>query len=300
MSVVLPSGGVSASPEGSKAPGWLRGLAALPVVLWVGFLVITPNVTLLLYSVWTNKVATIERTFTLSNFQQALGSEVVRVLIFRSLVIAIVTATCATLIGYPVAYGIARYFRKFRLIATLLVVVPLWVSFLMRIFAWKIILGEHGVLNEFLVRSSILDQPSRAFLYSPITVVIAMTYVGIPYVFLSTFTLLERIPPSLYEASGDCGASNWRTFWQVVWPVSRPAVMVGFALVFIITFGDYVTPTLVGGFSGTMIGSVILQSFGGLNNWPLGAALAMIMLAITLVFLGVLSVFMRKRVVLED
>jgi spermidine/putrescine transport system permease protein len=299
VSVVLPSG-VPASPEGSDAPGWLKGLAAVPVVLWVGVLVIAPNITLFLYGVWTNKIATVERTFTLSNFEQALGSEVVRILILRSVLIALVTATCATLIGYPVAYGIARYFRKYRLIATLLVVVPLWVSFLMRIFAWKIILGEHGVLNELLVRSSILNEPSRAFLYSPITVVIAMTYVGIPYVFLSTFTALERIPPNLYEASGDCGASNWRTFWQVVWPISRPAVMVGFALVFIVTFGDYVTPTLVGGFSGTMIGSMILQAFGALNNWPLGAALAVIMLVITLAFLGVLSLFMRKRVVLED
>jgi spermidine/putrescine transport system permease protein len=222
------------------------------------------------------------------------------VVLVRTFVIAVSAAGVATLIGYPLAYIVVRFFPRIKFMLALLIVVPLWVSYLMRIFAWKIILGQNGILNGALVSSGILSKPSGAFLYSPETVIIALTYVGIPYVFLSSYTILDRIPISLYEASGDCGASNWRTFREVVWPISRPAAALGFALVFIITLGDYVTPTLVGGFNGTMVGVVILQAFGGLNNWPRGAALALVTLFIALLFLALISPLTRSRFVLED
>ena len=205
----------------------------------------------------------------------------------------------ATLIAFPLAYVVVRYFGRYKVYAALLIIVPLWISFLMRVFSWKIILGENGILNGFLETVGIISEPSSAFLYSPWAVGIVMTYVGIPYVFLASYTLLDRIPPNLYEAAGDCGASGWRTFRTVVWPIARPSVVIGFMLVFVLVFGDYVTPALVGGFSGTMVGTVVLQAFGGLNNWPYGAALAISTVLVSLIVLGLLSLLLRKRYVLE-
>lgn len=280
------------------AAAW-RWLATLPAIAWVAVLVIAPNAILVLYSFWKNEIFGIKHTFTLTNYEAVVQSDTVITLMIRSLLIAGGAATMATLIAFPLAYVVVRYFGRYKFYAALLIIVPLWISFLMRVFSWKIILGENGILNGFLETIGIIDEPSSAFLYSPWAVGIVMTYVGIPYVFLASYTLLDRIPPNLYEAAGDCGASGWRTFRTVVWPIARPSVVIGFMLVFVLVFGDYVTPALVGGFSGTMVGTVVLQAFGGLNNWPYGAALAISTVMVSLVVLGLLSLLLRKRYVLE-
>lgn len=277
---------------------WQR-LLALPAVIWVAVLVIAPNVVLILYSFWTNQIFGVQKDFTLDNYNQVIQDDTVLTLMIRSLLIAGGAALLATLVAFPLAYIVVRYFGKYKFLAALLVIVPLWVSFLMRVFSWKIILGENGILNGFLQSIGLIDSPSSAFLYSPWAVAIVMTYVGIPFVFLSAYTLLDRIPPSLYEAAGDCGASPWHTFRTIVWPIARPAVVIGFMLVFVLVFGDYVTPALVGGFSGTMVGTIVLQAFGGLNDWPYGAALAISTVLVSLAVLGLLSLLLRKRYVLE-
>jgi len=280
------------------ASAW-RWLMTLPAIAWVVVLVIAPNAILVVYSFWKNEIFGIDHSFTLANYEAVVQSDTVITLMLRSLAIAGGAATMATLIAFPLAYVVVRYFGRYKFYAALLIIVPLWISFLMRVFSWKIILGENGILNGFLETIGIIDEPSSAFLYSPWAVGIVMTYVGIPYVFLASYTLLDRIPPNLYEAAGDCGASGWRTFRTVVWPIARPSVVIGFMLVFVLVFGDYVTPALVGGFSGTMVGTVVLQAFGGLNNWPYGAALAISTVAVSLIVLGLLSLLLRKRYVLE-
>ncbi len=276
-----------------------RWLLAVPVLAWIGALVIAPNAILIIYSFWTNEIFGVKHEFTTANYAKVVESDTVITLFLRSLAIAGGAATLATLVAFPLAYVVVRYFGRFKFYAALLVIVPLWISFLMRVYSWKIILGDKGILNGFLESIGLIDKPVTVFLYSPWAVAIVMTYVGIPYVFLSAYTLLDRIPPNLYEAAGDCGASPFRTFYTVVWPIARPAVVIGFMLVFVLVFGDYVTPALVGGFSGTMIGTVVLQAFGGLNNWPYGAALAISTVMVTLVVLGLLSLLLRKRYVLE-
>ncbi|MBS1676547.1 MAG: ABC transporter permease [Actinobacteria bacterium] len=282
-----------------KLRGAARYLLALPAIVWVGLLVIAPNLVLVLYSFWKNELFGVNKTFTLENYEKVVQSDAVLTLMWRSLLIAGGAATLATLIAFPLAYVVVRYFGRFKFYAALLVIVPLWVSFLMRVYSWKIILGENGILNGFLQSIGVISHPSTVFLYSPWAVAVVMTYVGIPYVFLSSYTLLDRIPPNLFEAAADCGASPLRTFRTVIWPIARPAAVIGFMLVFVIVFGDYVSPTLVGGLSGTMVGSVVLQAFGALNNWPYGAALALSTVVMTLVVLGLLSLLLRKRIVLE-
>ena len=117
----------------------------------------------------------------------------------------------------------------------------------MRVYSWRIILGQNGILNKLLITLGIIDRPSAAFIYSIPAVILALTYVTLPYVVLAIYANLERIPQNIYDASSDCGASPIRTFRNVIWPLTRPGAAIGFAIAFILSFGDYVTPALVGG-----------------------------------------------------
>jgi spermidine/putrescine transport system permease protein len=270
-----------------------RFVVLTPALVWIGVLVLLPNIFLISYSLWKNDVGTITHTWNLDNYRDLFQSEVFTTLLKRTLLIALASTALATLIAYPLAYAVVTKFGRYKTIAALLIIIPLWVSYLMRVFAWKIILGEKGVLNGFLQTTGITDEPSTAFLYSTSTVILTLTYVAIPYVFLSVYTSLDRIPAHLYEASGDCGASAWRTFRYVIWPLSRPGVAVGFGIGFVLTFGDYVTPAMVGGLKGTMLGSIVLQSFGTANNWPQGAAIGVTIAAAGLLVLAIVSLFTR-------
>lgn len=296
---------VTRRPGGERSSArWLRlagrWLLVVPAVLWVCVLVLLPNIYLVLYSVWDDQLGTVVHHWSFDNYRQVFGSNVFQVLLKRTLLIAFLSATLATLVAYPLAYVVVRRFGRFKGPAALLILVPLWVSYLMRVFAWKIILGDSGVLNGFLKSIGLIDKPSSAFLYSTTTVVLTLTYVAIPYVFLTSYTALERIPAHLYEASGDCGASGFRTWWHVIWPLTRPAAVVGFAIGFVLAFGDYVTPAMVGGLSGTMLGSIVIQEFGTANDWPLGAAIAVSIVATGLVILAVGSVFTRLEARVES
>jgi spermidine/putrescine transport system permease protein len=295
------AGAAIAEPTlGARAASALRRLAYVtPALLWVLFLVLIPNIFLLFYSLWQNDLGTIVHTWNVENYRSLFGSQVFQILIKRTLLIAVAAAGIATLIAYPLAYLVVRKFGRFKTTAALLILVPLWVSYLMRVFAWRIILGESGVLNSMLKSVGVLSHPSGAFLYSTTTVIMTLTYVAIPYVFLASYTALERVPNHLFEASGDCGASGWRTFWNVVWPLTRPGVAIGFGIGFVLAFGDYVTPSLVGGLSGTMLGSIVLQEFGTANDWPFGAAIAITILATGMVFLAIISLFTRLEAQVE-
>jgi spermidine/putrescine transport system permease protein len=272
-----------------------KGLLLTPGFLWIALLVLAPNIFLILYSLWENDLGTVVQNFNLENYKEAVNSEVVRTLFARTFVIALMAAGIATVIAYPAAYVVVRKLGRFKLAAALLILVPLWVSFLLRVFAWRIILGEQGILNGFLTTTGLLAEPSDAFLYSRTTVVLTLTYIVIPYVFLAAYTVLERIPDSVYEASADCGASAWRTFWRVVWPLSRPGVAIGFGIGFVLAFGDYVTPQMVGGVEGTMLGSIIIQQFGTANDWPYGAAIAVSIMLTSLVFLSIVAYLSRTE-----
>lgn len=288
---------VSAGRRGPRGAwrGALRTLVLTPAFLWILLLIIFPDVYLVMMSFWTTAFGSIDHTWTTQNYAYVLSHKVITVTLQRTVIVAVVSAALGSLIAYPLAYIVHRRFRRLRLMAVLLVVVPLWVSYLMRIFSWRIILGPNGILNSLLVQSGILDHPSGAFLYSTGAVILAFTYVSIPYVFLTTYVMLERIPDSMYEASQDCGASPWRTMGHVILPLTRPGLIIGFSFAFILAFGDYVTPAMVGGLSGTMVGSIVLQEFGYVDNWALGAALGVVILVTGLLILSFASLFTRSE-----
>jgi spermidine/putrescine transport system permease protein len=283
-----------------RLPDGVRNLlATIPLVVWIIVLVLLPNIFLVTYSLWKNEIGFIAQEWNFDNYSTLFSSDVFQTLLKRTFLIAFVSTTIATLIAYPLAYVVVTKFGRYKILAALLIIIPLWVSYLMRVFAWKIILGEQGVLNGMLTSTGITDKPSTALLFSTSTVILTLTYVAIPYVFLSVYTSLDRIPRHYYEASGDCGASTWKTFRHVIWPLSRPGVAIGFAIGFVLTFGDYVTPAMVGGLDGTMLGSIVLQQFGTANNWPQGAAIGVTIIATGLLLLALLSYFTRLEAKIE-
>ncbi len=201
--------------------------------------------------------------------------------------LAFVVALCATVLAYPVAYYLA--FRKGRRTGTLLILLllPFWTSYLLRVMAWKFILGSNGVLNSLLLYLGWIREPIEALLYNRQADAITLLYVWIPFAALPILAALQRLDPSLLEAAADLGAPPVRRFLRIVLPLSLPGVLGTFFMVFIPTVGEYVTPLLVGGSRGSLYGNIIQDFFTKAANWPFGSALSMVMLVTTLALLAV-------------
>jgi spermidine/putrescine transport system permease protein len=162
------------------------------------------------------------------------------------------------------------------------VIVPLWVSYLLRAYTWKTILGSEGVLNSFLVWTGVLEAPTDLFLYNQFAMVVTLTYIYVPFCVMPIYTALEKIPRSLVEASKDLGVGRIGTFLAITLPLSVPGILAGATFTFALTMGDFVAPFLVGGADGALIATVVQTQFGTALNWPLGSALSMVMLLIVL------------------
>jgi spermidine/putrescine transport system permease protein len=169
-----------------------------------------------------------------------------------------------------------------------LVIIPLWVSYLVRAYAWKTILGSQGVLNTLLQYVHLTRHPLGFLLYSPFAVIVTLTHIYTPFVFLPIYAVLEHLPRNLVEASHDLGASPFETFYRVILPLSIPGVVAGATFAFVLSLGDFLSPLLLGGPSGIMISNIVVSLFGAAYNWPLGAAIAfsMLLLVLALLFLS--------------
>ncbi|MGZ8557369.1 MAG: ABC transporter permease, partial [Chitinophagaceae bacterium] len=177
----------------------------------------------------------------------------------------------------------------------MLIIAPLWVSYLVRIIAWKTILGNKGLINIALMNLGITKEPVSAFLYNQVSVVLTLTYIAIPFVFIPLYTALEKIPNNLIDAARDLGASEFNTFVNVIFPLSLPGLVTGFMLSFIIALGDYIIPSQLGGNSGIMYGNVVWAQFGGAYNWPFGSALGFILFFIAAIVLVIAQIFGSKE-----
>jgi spermidine/putrescine transport system permease protein len=203
-----------------------------------------------------------------------------------SLLMALAVAVAATVLAFPLAYFLAfRAGRRAPLLLALLLI-PFWTSFLLRVMAWKVMLGSNGVINGFLQYTGLSAEPLEFLLYNRVAVVITLVYVWMPFVALPILAGLQRIEPTLLEAAADLGSTSWRRFWRITLPLSFPGVLAGFFMCFIPTVGEYVTPLLVGGSAGSMYGNLIQDFFTKAANWPLGAAMSLVMLAGTLVLVA--------------
>jgi spermidine/putrescine transport system permease protein len=224
--------------------------------------------------------------WTLAQYAQLLGRASYRAIFWRSLAISGLVTLVTVALAYPMAYFVAFHARrKFAWLVAL--TIPFWTSYLLRVFAWKVILGFNGVINSGLLRLHLIDQPLSALLYNPFAVVVTLAHAWAAFAILPIYVSLEKIDPSLLEAASDLGDGALRRFLRITLPLSMPGVIGAAVLIFVPTTGDYVTPTLVGGPTGSMIANVIEVQFNQTGNWPLGAALALVSMALVAVLAGV-------------
>jgi spermidine/putrescine transport system permease protein len=263
-------------------------LLLTPATGWFGLFFALPLAAMAVVSFWVVVNYQLVPRLVLDSYAK-LAQSLYLSIILRTFLIATTVTVLSALVGYPVAYYLARRAKRLRVLILTLVVLPLWTSYLVRSFAWMLVLGTSGVLNGFLQATGVTAQPIRWFLYSEFAVIIALVHVYLPYFILPVFAVLEKLDHRLVEASEDLGARPWTTFWTVTLPLSRPGIVTGSLLVFIPAAGAYVTPELLGGPNVIMIGSVIAQQFGLVYEYPFGAALALALLAgILAVALGLL------------
>jgi spermidine/putrescine transport system permease protein len=184
------------------------------------------------------------------------------------------------LLAYPMAYFLAFRVKRHKMIWLMAITLPFWTSYLLRVFSWKLMLGFGGVINSGLIKLGIIEQPLEFLLYNPISVVITLAHSWVAFAILPIYVSLEKIDRSLLEAATDLGDGRIARFFRITLPLSLPGTIASSVLVFVPTVGDYITPTLVGGTSGIMVGNVIQSLFGKANNWPLGAAVSIFMMAV--------------------
>jgi spermidine/putrescine transport system permease protein len=256
----------------------------LPGALVTCLLVLFPLAVVLALGFRVNDGSLFGASFTLANFATALSDPLYAAVVGRSLLIAGLVTLATVMTAYPVAYYLSFYTsgrKRARLL--FLVTLPFWTSYLLRVFAWKIVLAFNGVLNSALLGLGLTSEPILALLNTPAAVVVTLAHAYAAFAILPIYVALETIPRSLIEAASDLGARPFLTFRRVVLPLSMPGVLAGAVVVFVPTVGDYVTPALVGGPSSSMIGSIIQAQFGKANDWPFGAALSVLVMAVILV-----------------
>jgi spermidine/putrescine transport system permease protein len=273
------------SVTNNNLKGWR--LLATPFVFSL-LLLLAPLLLMLTMSFWTQDYLTLDRTFTLNNYKEALTQPVYQMLFKRSLFISLSVTVLTILIAFPVAYYISFYGGSKKTLWIFLVTIPFWTSYLLRMFLWKVILGYNGVFNSLLLWLEVITEPLTVILYNSNAVILALTHGWAPFAILPIFVSLEKIDRSLLEASRDLGDGAVQQFLRVVLPLAMPGVVAAGLIVFIPTIGEYITPKLVGGTDGLMIANMIQVQFSKANNAPLGAALSVssliIVTSISLIF----------------
>lgn len=263
--------------QSDEAKGWAL---ISPTLLYALILLAVPIIIVIAHSFWTQNYLTIDRTFTLENYRQALTEPIYRDLLMRSLFISLTVSTATVVLAYPIAYYISFHGGRHKALWLFLITIPFWTSYLLRVMSWKVILGYNGVLNSGLLGLGIIDEPSTAFLYNTSAVILTLTHAWAAFAILPIFVSLEKVDRTLLEAATDLGDGPVRRFLRVTLPLSLPGVISAILIVMIPTVGDFVTPRLVGGKDGVMIANAIQAQFGKAANWPLGAALSVTTMAI--------------------
>ena len=252
--------------------------------IWWSLVLLVPYLIMLTISFYSRKFPFHVPDFQFGNYLKLVNDPQYYLVLFRSIKIAFLVGVTTFLISYPLAYCLARKVRsdRWRLLLYVATIIPLWVSYLLRAYTWKTILGSEGILNSFLMWMGIIEEPSTFFLYNQFAMVITMAYIFTPFMVMPVYESLEKIPSSLIEASKDLGANRISTFLKITLPLSMPGVLAGFTFTFCLSAGDFISPTLVGGPYSNMVANVVATQFGIAMNWPLGSALGMVLLLIVL------------------
>ena len=263
----------------------------LPVILWLILIVIIPVLLMLIMSFRMKSGYEVTGNLTFQNYLTFFRDSMYWRMLLKSFRMAFTVALTAIIVSYPIAYFVSRILKKGRNFLFMLIIIPLWVSYLVRIIAWRTILGNSGVLNTILMKLHIIKEPLSIFLYNNFSVILTLTYIAIPFVFIPLYTSLEKIPNNLVEAAKDLGASDYHVFGSVILPLSAPGLITGFMLSFIIALGDYIIPQQLGGKAGLMFGNIVWSQFGFASNWPLGSALGFILFTVAAIILAITQRF---------
>jgi len=273
----------------------------LPSAAWIFLFFVAPMVGMAILSLRPDMRGgpyQLDWSPTLKHYQNIVAGDIYLPLLWLSIRVAFTVALIATLLAYPLAYFLVFHAGRRAAQLLTLAILPFWTSYLLRIIAWKTILGSNGLVNNLLIYLGLVEEPVRLLLYSRLAVTVTLIYVWLPFIALPIYASLQRINPSLLEAAAILGASPWRSFFRVTLPLSLPGVIAGFFMVFIPTVGEYITPLLVGGTRSTLYGNIIELYFGDGVNWPLGSAMSVVMLAGVLLLTLIVSrlVDLRKLV----
>ena len=271
-----------------------RLLISVPPILWVTIFLLLPYALMFAHSLWSVRDGAIVHVWNFRNYATLIHNPLYWQVLLRTMRIAASVTALSVLLGYPLAYFLSFHAGRRKELLYQLVIVPLWVSYLVRGYAWKTVLGSDGVLNGFLQYLHITREPVSALLYSPFAVILMLTHIYTPFVVLPIYAALEHIPRPLVEASQDLGASPRVTFFRVILPLSLPGLLAGATFAFVLSLGDFLAPLLVGGNSSTMIANIVQSLFGAAYDWPLGAAISVLILILTLALLAV-SQRLEKR-----
>ncbi len=256
-----------------------------PTLAVMGLALAAPLLLLSITSLKSQTGISFNSGWTLAQYGEVLGRASYRILFARSIAISAGVTLVTLLLAYPMAYFVAFHARH-KFVWLIALTIPFWTSYLLRVFAWKIILGYGGVINSAALQLHLIDQPLSFLLYNPFAVVVTLAHAWAAFAILPIYVSLEKIDRSLLEAASDLGDGTVRRFARITLPLSMPGVIGAAILIFVPTTGDYVTPSLVGGPAGSMIANMIAVQFNQAGNWPLGAALALVSMAMVAVIAG--------------
>jgi spermidine/putrescine transport system permease protein len=296
---VAAAAGYGASVAGRR--GRLRARLATPALLglpvgWLAIFFVAPVCIVAAYSVDALSLFPGAHGVTLSAWRDFVHSGVYPRLFWKSVQMSLIVSTFVVIIAYPLAYYLALSGTKRKYVLLLLLIAPFLTSYLLRVLAWKVILGDQGVVNTFLFWTGLRanGHPISALLYSRFAVMLVLAYVWLPFAALPIFVTLENLDARLLEAAGDLYATRLQAFRRVTLPLSMPGVVAAFLFVFIPTVGEFITPSLVGGTGGYMYGNQIVDLFGtGFPDWETGSVLALFLLVVVAVLTGIFARFMR-------
>ena len=256
-----------------------------PTLVVMGLALAAPLALMAVTSLKNQSGLSFAQGWTSAQYADVLGRASYRSLFLRSVLISSTVTAVTVALAYPMAYFVAFHARH-KFVWLVALTIPFWTSYLLRVFAWKIILGFNGVINSGLMRLHLIDQPLEFLLYNPFAVVVTLAHAWAAFAILPIYVSLEKIDRSLLEAASDLGDSALRRFLRITLPLSMPGVIGAAILIFVPTTGDFVTPQLVGGAKGTMIANLIEVQFNAAGNWPLGAALSLVSMAMVGVLAG--------------
>lgn len=267
-------------------------LLLLPAYLWLGLFFLFPLAIIVYHSLTARgPLGVSEAAFTLEHYARLWDPLYGRIL-WRSLWLAILTTVISILLAYPFAYVLARAPRRWRTLLLLLSVIPFWTNFLIRTYAWMVILRSNGLVNAVLSSMGVIERP-LSLLYTPGAVLLGLIYGFLPFMILPIYAAIDRLEPSLLEAASDLGARPRQTFWRVTLPLTAPGIAAGVLLVFVPVLGMFVIPDLMGGAKVTLVGNLIQNQFLSARNWQFGSAASVVLMALVVIGLRLYKRFFR-------